>query len=154
MSPFFLLFFPTYDRALRETFPTDFFRGTTIALMIALHVLSSVLITYELKTEYPIALIASLLALNAFLFLVSWSITRGTASGLGALREKHVLNIGTPFESWLPSLAQIARQRQLDNEFLEAALDEFEVEENSNGDDKPFIFFSRLEITSGVCRNK
>jgi hypothetical protein len=126
--PFFLLFFPTYDRALRETFPIGFFRGITIALMTALLALSSVLITYELKIEYPITLIASLLALSAFLFLVSWLITPGTASGLGALLEKSVLNIGTPFESWLSSLAQIAGQRQLHNEFLDAALDTLEVE--------------------------
>jgi signal transduction histidine kinase len=122
--PFSLLLFPTYNLALRETFPIDFFRGITIALMTALLALSSVLMTYELQIEYPIALIASLLVLSGFLFLISWLITPGTGSGLGALWEKSVLNIGTPFESWLSSLAGLAGRRQEHREFLDAALDE------------------------------
>jgi signal transduction histidine kinase len=122
--PFSLLVFPTYDVALRETFPVDFFRGITIALMTALLALSSVLMTYELRIEYPIALIASLLVLSAFLILISWMITPGTGSGLGALWEKSVLNIGTPFENWLSSLAQLAGQGHGRREFLDAALDE------------------------------
>ncbi|MDA0823693.1 MAG: hypothetical protein O3C28_14940 [Proteobacteria bacterium] len=122
--PFSLLLFPTYNLALRETFPIDFFRGITIALMTALLALSSVLMTYELQIEYSIALIASLLVLSAFLFLISWLITPGTGSGLGVLWEKSVLNIGTPFESWLSSLAELAGRRQEYREFLDAALDE------------------------------
>lgn len=122
--PFALLLFPTYSAAQRETFPIDFFRGITIALMTALLAVSSVLMTYELRIEYPITLIATLLVLSAFLFLISWLITPGTGSGLGALWEKSVLNIGTPFESWLSSLAQLAGQRQQPGEFLDAAIDE------------------------------
>ena len=122
--PFFLFLFPTSTAAQQETFPIDFFRGITIALMTALLALSSVLMTYELKVEYPIALVVSLLILSSFLVLISWLITPGTALGLGALWEKSVLNIGTPFESWLSSLAQLAQRRQQPQEFLDAALEE------------------------------
>jgi signal transduction histidine kinase len=122
--PFLLLLFPTYVAAQRETFPIDFFRGITIALMTALLAVSSVLMTYELEIEYPISLIAGLLVLSAFLVLISWLITPGTGSGLGALWEKSVLNIGTPFESWLSSLAQLAGRRQQPTEFLDAAIEE------------------------------
>jgi Histidine kinase-, DNA gyrase B-, and HSP90-like ATPase len=122
--PLLLLLFPTYNVAQRETFPIDFFRGITIALMTALLAVSSVLMTYELRIEYPVTLIAGLLVLSSFLFLVSWLITPGTGSGLGALWEKSVLNIGTPFESWLSSLAQLAGRRQQPREFLDAAIEE------------------------------
>lgn len=122
--PFLLFLFPTSSVAQRETFPIDFFRGITISLMTALLALSSVLMTYELNFEYPIALVVSLLILSSFLVLISWLITPGTGSGLGALWEKSVLNIGTPFESWLSSLAQLAHRRQQPQEFLDAALDE------------------------------
>lgn len=122
--PLLVLLFPTYNLAQRETFPIDFFRGITIALMTALLAVSSVLTTYELRVEYPITLIASLLVLSAFLFLISWLITPGTGSGLGELWEKSVLNIGTPFESWLSSLAQLARRRQQPREFLDSAIAE------------------------------
>ena len=122
--PFLLFLFPTSSVAQRETFPVDFSRGITIALMTALLALSSVLMTYELNVEYPIALVVSLLILSSFLVLISWLITPGTGSGLGALWEKSVLNIGTPFESWLSSLEQLARQRQQPREFLDAALEE------------------------------
>jgi len=122
--PLAVLFFPTYNAAHRETFPIDFFRGITIALMTALLAVGSVLMTYELRFDYPITLIASLLLMSAFLVLISWLITPGSGSGLGVLWEKSVLNIGTPFESWLSSLARLAEQRLQPMEFLEAALDE------------------------------
>ena len=122
--PLMLFLLPTSSVAQRETFPIDFFRGITIALMTALLALSSVLMTYELNVEYPVALVISLLILSSFLVLISWLITPGTGSGLGALWEKSVLNIGTPFESWLSSLAQLARRRQQPQEFLDAALEE------------------------------
>ncbi|HJP34590.1 MAG TPA: hypothetical protein QF901_01270, partial [Gammaproteobacteria bacterium] len=66
--PVLLLLFPTYTAAQRETFPIDFFRGITIALMTALLAVSSVLMTYEIRFDYPVTLIASLLVLSAFLF--------------------------------------------------------------------------------------
>jgi len=122
--PLLLFLFPTSSVAQRKTFPIDFFRGITIALMTALLALSSVLMTYERSVEYPIALVVSLLILSSFLVLISWLITPGTGAGLGALWEKSVLNIGTPFESWLSSLAQLARRRQRPQEFLDAALEE------------------------------
>lgn len=122
--PFLVGLFPTYTLAQRETFPIDFFRGITIAMMTALLGVSSVLMTYELRIEYPVTLIATLLILSAFLFLISWLLTPGTGSGMGALWEKSVLNIGTPFEGWLSSLAQLAGRQQQPREFLDASIEE------------------------------
>ena len=124
MLPLIVLLFPTNNIAQRETFPIDFFRGITVALMTALLALSSVLITYEFAIGYPIALIISLLVLSGFLFLISWLITPGTGTGLGALWEKSLLNIGTPFEGWLSRLAELAQQRHQPSDFLDAALEE------------------------------
>lgn len=124
VAPIAVLFFPTDSAAQRETFPIDFFRGITIALMTALLAVGSVLLSYELKIEYPTALIMSLLMMSAFLIMISWLITPGTSSGLGTLWEKSVLNIGTPFEAWLTKLADLAGRRLQTVEFLDAALEE------------------------------
>lgn len=123
VMPLAVLFFPTYNVAHRETFPIDFFRGITIALMTALLAAGSVLMTYELRFDYPITLIASLLVMSAFLILISWLITPESGSGLGTLWEKSVLNIGTPFEAWLSNLATLAERRLQPMEFLERALE-------------------------------
>lgn len=123
VMPLAVLFFPTYNVAHRETFPIDFFRGITIALMTALLAAGSVLMTYELRFDYPITLIVSLLVMSAFLVLISWLITPGSGSGLGTLWEKSVLNIGTPFEAWLSNLATLAERRLQPTEFLTGALE-------------------------------
>ena len=107
-----------------ETFPVDFFRGITFALMTALLAVGSVLITLDTGADYPIALVGSLIAMGAFLVMISWLISPGAGGGLGSLWEKSLLNIGTRFESWLGSVARQADQQHSPQEFLEAAVAE------------------------------
>lgn len=109
----------------RDPFPVDFFRGITFALMTALLAVFSVLMTARLEIEYPLALVAALMALGLFLLFLSWITTPGAGSiGLLAVWEKSVLNIGTPFEAWLGNIANLASQRPAADDFLEAAIDE------------------------------
>src|SRR5690606_27337405 len=73
---------------------------------------------------YPIALVGTLMVLGALLLLLSWLTAPGSGGvGLVAMWEKSVLNIGTPFEAWLGSIANLAAQRDDAQDFLEAAID-------------------------------
>ncbi|MBI2801208.1 MAG: HAMP domain-containing histidine kinase [Gammaproteobacteria bacterium] len=108
----------------RQTYPIEFFRGIIIALITALLAVGSVVITLQRNLDYPAALFVALLAVGAFLVFISWLITPATGTGLGALWEQSVLNIGTPFEDWITSLAQLAAREDSPSHFLRAAMSE------------------------------
>lgn len=124
LLPSALAFFPTAAFGSRETFPVDFFRGVLIALITALLAVSAVLMTLQANVEYPVALIGSLLAVSVFLLIISWMFSPSSGGGLGALWEKSVLNIGTPFEAWLISLADFSNAKANPKSFLNAAISE------------------------------
>lgn len=125
LLPLVLLAIPAITAPQRDPFAVDFFRGITFALMTALMAVSSVLMTYHLEVDYPLALVVTLIALGAFLLFLSWLATPGSGDiGLLAVWEKSVLNIGTPFEAWLGNIANLAAQRNSADEFLEAAAEE------------------------------
>ncbi|MGE0334737.1 MAG: ATP-binding protein [Gammaproteobacteria bacterium] len=108
----------------RQTFPIDFLRGIIVALLTALLALGSVQLTQTRALDYATALFVSLLAVAAFLVFISWLVTPTAGTGLGALWEKSVLNIGTPFEAWMASLAARAADSPGPDSFLRAALTE------------------------------
>lgn len=101
----------------------DFFRGITIALLVAMLALGGLLNMYHRGAPYPVALLQSLLALAAFLFLISWLLSphRGFR-GFAQLWERSLLNIGTPFETWLGELAEFAERQQTPERFLDEAM--------------------------------
>ncbi len=125
LLPVLLYAVPTVAVPQRDPFAVDFFRGIAFALMTALMAAFSVLMTYRLDIDYPLALVATLMALGLFLLFLAWFATPGHSSiGLLAVWEKSVLNIGTPFEAWLGNIANLAAQRTHADDFLEAAIDE------------------------------
>ncbi|MGR8946404.1 MAG: sensor histidine kinase [Gammaproteobacteria bacterium] len=124
LLPLALAFFPTAGLSSRETFPVDFFRGVLIALVTALLSVSAVLMSTQISIDYPVALIGSLLAVSFFLLIISWMFSPSSGGGLGALWEKSVLNIGTPFEAWLISLAEFSDAKAEPTAFLDAAIAE------------------------------
>lgn len=119
-----LIGFVPVTAGVRQTYPIDFFRGVIVALLTALLAVGSVLLTQRQSLDYPGALFASLLAVAGFLVFISWLITPATGTGLGALWEKSVLNIGTPFEAWMASLADHAAREQAPEAFLGQAFAE------------------------------
>jgi signal transduction histidine kinase len=121
--PLTLWFLPTTTRGIPQTYPIEFFRGIIIALITALLALGSVLLSIENRLDYPTALFTSLLVVAAFLIFISWLITPTAGTGLGALWEKSVLNIGTPFETWITQLAELAAESADPDAFLSAAMD-------------------------------
>jgi len=142
--PLVIAFIPVV-RGARQTYPIDFFRGIIVALLTALLALGSVLLTLRQALDYPTALFISLLAVAAFLVFISWLVTPSAGTGLGALWEKSVLNIGTPFEAWMASLADLAAGSRAPDEFLRAALAELVA--------TPWIAGARWEDAGGtqVC---
>ncbi|MBK6657349.1 MAG: HAMP domain-containing histidine kinase [Proteobacteria bacterium] len=123
LAPAVLYAMPPIIAPPRDPFPVDFFRGITFALLTALLAVFSVAMTLRLGLEYPLALIATLMALGVFLFFLSWITTPGAGSiGLLAVWEKSVLNIGTRFESWLANVSNLASQRPEADDFLDDAV--------------------------------
>ncbi len=123
LLPAVLYAMPPITGPQRDPFPVDFFRGITFALLTALLAVFSVLMTLRLGIDYPLALIATLMALGVFLFFLSWITTPGAGSiGLLAVWEKSVLNIGTRFESWLANVSNLASQQPEADDFLDEAV--------------------------------
>ncbi len=123
LLPAVLYAMPPIIAPQRDPFPVDFFRGITFALLTALLAVFSVLMTLQLGIDYPLALVATLMALGVFLFFLSWITTPGAGSiGLLAVWEKSVLNIGTRFETWLANVSNLASQQPEADDFLDDAV--------------------------------
>ena len=123
LLPAVLYAMPPITGPQRDPFPVDFFRGITFALLTALLAVFSVLMTLQLGIDYPLALVATLMALGVFLFFLSWITTPAAGSiGLLAVWEKSVLNIGTRFESWLANVSNLASQQAEADDFLDDAV--------------------------------
>jgi signal transduction histidine kinase len=123
LLPMALFAFPAISAPQRDPFAVDFFRGITFTLLTALLAVFSVLMTLRLNIAYPLALVATLMALSMLLFFLSWMTTPGQGNiGLLAVWEKSVLNIGTPFEAWLGNIANLAAQSVRADDFLAAAV--------------------------------
>lgn len=123
--PILLYAIPPIKVPQRDPFAVDFFRGIAFALMTTLMAAFSVLMTYRLPIDYPLALVATLIGLGLFLLFLAWISTPGPGNlGLLAVWEKSVLNIGTPFEAWLGNIANLAAQRSNADDFLNVAIEE------------------------------
>lgn len=121
--PLVLYAIPPITAPQRDPFAVDFFRGITFALLTALLAAFSVLITFRFGIEYPIALVFTLMALGLLLLFLSWLAAPGSGNtGVMTVWEKSVLNIGTPFESWLSNIANLAAQQHGAEDFLEGAI--------------------------------
>lgn len=101
----------------------DFFRGVSVAALVAVLAIGALVNMYHLGLEYPLALAQSLLALAAFLALISWLMSPHLGlAGLRQLWDRSVLNIGTPFETWLAELAALADREDTPERFLRSAM--------------------------------
>lgn len=105
--------------------PVDFINAISISTLTSLLVAGTLLNMYRTETDYIIALIQSLIVIGIFLLAISWLlIPRAGFSGLPQLWMKSMLNIGTPFESFLGSISLLFRQNSSPHEFLASTMDE------------------------------
>ena len=102
----------------------DFLYGLTASLLTIVLAMGSLLSMYSAGTDYPVALIQSVLVIAFFLLAISWlwAPLAGFA-GLGQLWERYILNIGTPFEHWLGALTRLSRQEEVPAAFMDGAMD-------------------------------
>ena len=103
----------------------DVIHAISISTLTSLLVAGALLTMYRTEVDYITALIQTLLVIGLFLLAISWLLIPRTGfSGLPQLWLKSMLNIGTPFESFLHSLSIQFKQKSSPGEFLTATMDE------------------------------
>jgi len=103
----------------------DFIHAISISTLTGLLVAGSLLHMYRTESVYLEALIQTLIVIGVFLLVIGWLlIPRAGFSGLSQLWLRSMLNIGTPFESWLTELSVLARRKSSPEEFLAEAMNE------------------------------
>jgi hypothetical protein len=103
----------------------DVIHAISISTLTSLLVAGALLNMYRTQTDYVTSLIQTLLVIGVFLLAISWLLIPRTGfSGLPQLWLKAMLNIGTPFESFLHSLSIQFKQKSSPVEFLAATMDE------------------------------
>ncbi len=120
--PLVLFFVPDPREPVDTAKSVDFLYGLTVSLLTCILAMGSLLSMYITGAEYPVAVIQTILAIALFLLAISWLWTPLAGfSGLGQMWERYLQNIGTPFESWLARLTDLARGNQSADSFLESA---------------------------------
>ena len=100
----------------------DFFYSLLLFLLLTLLVLGTLVFMMMAHVEYLEALLRSLFVIALVLFALAWLWNpRFGFSGLQPIFSRYLLNIGTPFESWLKQLAETSRQESSPDAFLERA---------------------------------
>jgi signal transduction histidine kinase len=125
IPPAILFFIPTepVENTVRGLPTVDFLYGLTMSMLSLIVALGSLVSTLSAGTEYPVALIQSVMAIAVFLLSVAWLWgPMAGFSGLGQLWERYVQNAGTPFELWLSDLQRSARDSDSPEQFFDLAL--------------------------------
>ena len=113
---------PSADEEAERAGTVDFFYSLLLFLMLTLLVLGALAFMTMGQADYLEALLRSLFFIALVLFALAWVWNpRFGFAGLQPVFSRYLLNIGTPFESWLKQLAEASRQESLPEAFLERA---------------------------------
>lgn len=122
-----LLFLPA-DSGAAETGPqeyrrtVDFIYSLLLFLLLVLLVLGALSFMMLAHVDYVEALLRTLFSIAAVLLALGWLWNpRFGFSGLQPAFSRYLLNVGSPFESWLRQLAETAQQEQDPERFLAQA---------------------------------
>ncbi len=97
--------------------------GLTVALLVTILVLGTLVASAYLGVDYLAALLYSLGGIGVFLLAISWVWSPFTGTGgVEVLWTRYLLNIGTPFERWLADLADLADEALAPESFLGQAM--------------------------------
>ncbi len=103
----------------------DLLGAISSSLLVSLISLGSLLIMYHNGTDYFAALVQNILAISLCLILISWLLSPKLGfSGLSQLWYQSLLNLGTPFETWLNQLYLINQEIDCPKSFIEQAMRE------------------------------
>ena len=121
--PSVLFFVPSQRTSAASAQPVDFLYGLMISLLTIVLGLGSTLSMYLTGVEYPVALIQMVFIIAVFLFAIGWLWTPLSGlAGIAQLKERYLLNIGTPFEEWLGLVANAASVSPTPDAFMERAM--------------------------------
>lgn len=113
---------PAADGEAEQAGTVDFFYSLLLFLMLTLLVLGALAFMTMGHAAYLEALLRSLFFIALVLFALAWVWNpRFGFAGLQPVFSRYLLNIGTPFESWLKQLAEASRQETLPEAFLARA---------------------------------
>ena len=102
----------------------DLLYGLLISLLASILAFGGIINSFHTGTPYIGALFQTSVGLAVFLLLISLlSSPRSGFSGLTQLWERHLLNIGTPFEQWLGNVSESAESGATPQQFLHSAMD-------------------------------
>lgn len=122
--PLMILILPV-EKEERRFHSVDFIHAISISTLTSLLVAGTLLNMYRTETEYLVALIETLIIIGIFLLAVSWLvIPRAKFSGLPQLWLKSMLNIGTPFESFLAEISDLFKLKSSPDDFLNSTMEE------------------------------
>lgn len=122
-----LLFFPSdngeaEDKLAEFRRTVDFIYSLLLFLLLMLLVLGSLSFMMLAHVDYVGALLRTLFSMALVLFALGWLWSpRFGFTGLQPLFSRYLLNVGTPFESWLRQLAETAQREQNPDAFLARA---------------------------------
>ena len=126
--PCSLLFIRGQAAAGQPSRAVDFLYGLTVALLVIILVLGSLLSMYHFGYEYAVALLQAVLGIAVFLLAISWLWTPVAGfSGLGQIWTRYLLNVGTPFEEWLGHISSLAARSRSPEDFLRGAIESLTV---------------------------
>jgi len=104
----------------------DFIYSLLLFLLVTLLVLGSLAFMTLAHVDYFEALLRTLFILALMLFVLGWLWNpRLGFSGLQPIFSRYLLNIGTPFETWLKNLAETSRLEPDPALFLSRAINHF-----------------------------
>lgn len=117
-----MMFVPVEKEQLETVHAVDFFYSLLLFLLITQLVLGSLAFMTLAHMDYMEALLRTLFIMALVLLALGWLWNpRFGFTGLQPLFSRYLLNIGTPFESWLRQLAETAHYEQSPAAFLEQA---------------------------------
>jgi len=102
---------PVQKEQIEGSQPVDFIYSLLLFTLLALVVLGSLAFMTLARMDYPEALLRTLFLTGSILlaFGVLWNPRYGF-TGLQMMFSRYLLNVGTPFESWLTQLTEAAQR--------------------------------------------
>ncbi len=122
----FLFLFITTDNSREHRYYINFFHGLTIAMVILILTLGSLVINLSSHVIMPLAVFQMTLATVIFILTISWLwVMLVGEEGAESLWTRHLYNIGGSFEQWIEHLAQPIHHKNLTPpEFLQAGFEQ------------------------------
>ncbi|MBE9563006.1 MAG: HAMP domain-containing histidine kinase [Proteobacteria bacterium] len=122
----FLFLFITTDDSREHRYYINFFHGLTIAMVIVIITLGSLVINLASHVIMPLAIFQMVLVTVIFILTTSWLwIMLIGEEGTESLWTRHLYNIGSSFEQWIEQLSQPIHHKNLTPpEFLQAGFEQ------------------------------